>query len=301
MNINKIIARHDQELSKYIEDVSSKMPEYFREHAGPYEQLFQIVHTYFLFMNYVRDNMDQELIPNQPMILYFQIASSLSGLECCLRNGQLHPAYVVLRNLFETELTLALLTEADMEDRCKLYSDYEMVGRWLNLKAHEKLIVKSVISQDEFENLFTEEEIKSIEEDYDSIKAFYHPDRPHHWAWSLFATGNRSNNPTIQNIAERLDRLEDYSRLYSALSVIAHASPRSCRAITASDGMITPGPLFNRWTSTAIGLALGYCHQGLLHIKTYLDQGMRDELEIYSTELFSRAMTAIPSPTNGAA
>jgi Family of unknown function (DUF5677) len=285
-----------QELAEYIEDVNRGRPAYLEKHRKPYESLFEAIRYYFVFMSYVGDQMDFSGKRTEPLVLYYQVASHLAGLEACLREGQHYSAAAILRALFETEVMLALLMEADTESRCSLYSEYEKMGRWFNLEAHRVLLTSGVMTQTEFDARFPAEWISTMTADYNAVKVNYHPTAPgtYGWAWSIFRTAPNSPNPTLSRICDRLNCMSDYKVLYGTLSAVAHASSVSRRAITASDGMISPGPIYDGRTTQYLMMGLSYCQRAFNHVQRYLGDAVRDNLKLYSVSLWEGVLKSSP-------
>ena len=288
MNLQEAIERHNCALESYIADVNRGAPGFFEREQTPYRPVIEATRAYYVFMSYVIDQVDINAGPREPLIVYAKAAETLAGLETCIRNGFLNSASMVLRGLFETEITLALLTEKDTEQRSHLYAEYEKMGRWYDMKAHEELVQEGALNQVKFDTRFPPERIKTITDDYDRVKINYHPTKPgtYGWAWKIFATGLKSNNPSLKAIAKHLGRLQQYNVLYSVLSVIAHAGSIGRKAITSKDGMTSPGPIFDERTPQFIGMGVVYCHQALTHIKAYLPETLYEELQAYSLVYF---------------
>lgn len=292
MNKAEVFTRHDCALKEYINDVNQKYSAFLEKQRAPYVSVLEAARRYFIFMNYVIDQVDATAGPMPPLLVYARIAEKLAGLEACLHNGFIESASGILRGIFEAVFTLSLLTESDMEERSRLYSQYEHVGRWYNMKDQEELVREGEISQQEFEKRFPPSEIASITTAYDAVKADYHPKSPgtFGWAWKLFATGPKDRNPSLKDIAKRLKRLGQYNTLYSVLSTVAHVGSIGRKALTSEDGKIIPGFHFNDRTKCFICMAILYAHEALTRIRTYLPPPLAEELSFYSNCLLQELL-----------
>lgn len=296
MNYSEIIQRHDQALAVYLTDVNQKAPTFIARERAPYVEVLNTGKTYYGYMSYVLDEMDDSARPHQPMVLYVQAAGALDGMMACLWNGSIAPAFSLLRTLFEIEITLALITEKDVEARSRLYSEYEYVGRWQNLQNMQELVGKNLLSQADFDAKYTPDVIKEIEDAHDHVKTNYNQHRPNHWAWDILRQPGSSSswNPSLKSICSHLGRLQDYNTLYSILSMVAHAGSRSRVALSTADGMITAGPIYSERTGQCVVLGMGFAHKTLEHMANYLPAPKFDEQKLYSLHLVHRTICFIP-------
>ncbi len=281
MDTGEVISRYNHTLSDYVGDVNQTAPAYIARGRTTYGAVLGGAWSYYVFMNFALDQMDQSAGPIEPMSLFIKVAAGLLGLHACLSGGAIESAFTLVRSVFESEITIALLTERDVEDRSKLYREYEHVGRWLNMESIRELVSEHILSQSEFDSRFPTNTVRDNNDAYIRVKTNYHPTRPYHWAWSLMS-GTTPNNPSLKQICKHLKRLEDYNRLYGLTSVSAHSSPRSHRMTSSENGVITAAPLFDWRTEALLVGALKYCHNALTHLGFYLAQPARDELIFYS-------------------
>jgi hypothetical protein len=288
----EIIQRHDHALAAYLTAVNEKAPAYITRQRAPYMDILNAGKNYYGYMSYVLDQMDATSGPHSPMVLYVQAAEALDGMLACLWNGCATSAFSVLRALFETEITLALMTERDVEVRARLYSEYEHVGRWQNLHNMQELVAEGLLSRTDFDAKYPPDIIREINDGYDRVKANYNPNRPNHWAWDILRrpSNNATWNPSLKSVCSHLRRLYDYNMLYTPLSMVAHASSRSRVALSTPDGQITLGPNYSERTAEFVMMGLGFAHKALDHMVAYLPTPKHDEQILYSLHKIHRAI-----------
>ena len=219
--------RDFEKVIKEIDDYIKKTEQPFKnikiEKQKRYEKhLYNLEYFYFV-TNYI-SSMRFEAKKNEVLInLFTKSALDLYGIFYCLKNGLEIQAQEIARCLYETYLTVELLTKEDIEARLKLFNDFQHVQRGNQLKFHKETDPNADLHSFGLSN----EYIESIEKKYIEVKDNYNPKNPINWAWFIFKDKLKKNqNPTLLDICKYLgnDYVKEYIITYPTLSITTHPS-----------------------------------------------------------------------------
>ncbi|AFH60576.1 DUF5677 domain-containing protein [Paenibacillus caseinilyticus] len=245
--MKEAIRKYNEAMQKYSNEVVPHFDNLLFEESKPFHDLYKRIFDLYLISSYL---VDIKLFPNtipevdSIKILYSKASLSLLALHQCLSTGLIEDASVILRSLLETRVTLKTLLAENTLERLKLYREFSHVVRWQKLTKDRQDLSNGVISMEEFSKTYEGIDIADIEATYKLVKDNYHPKRPYHWAWKIFKDETQGQNPSFGLLCSKLGFDDEYSRMYSSLSLLAHSV--SISEITlARDNLITVAPRFS--------------------------------------------------------
>ncbi|MGH2569498.1 MAG: DUF5677 domain-containing protein, partial [Bacteroidota bacterium] len=246
-----ILKKYDGLLQEYANRVMPHFPAYLEKQRQPFNPFFKKLFDFYLFTSYL---IDSKLFPDDDKlvglrVLFAKGCLSFFGIYSCLQNGLSSEGAVLLRSLFETLLNEKLILAENTEERAKLFYEFHFVEKWNNLEANRRLLREGKTTQATFDKTYDGIKLNQVTQDYDRVKSNYHPTRPYHWAWTIFKSETKGNNPSISFIADKLGFAEDYVKVYQALSLSVHGSPNILNLVRNEKG-ISMAPNFTRTVYT---------------------------------------------------
>jgi hypothetical protein len=275
MSTNKI--ENLTEFEKYYEEISLNISKYTTKKRSTYLDFLNSIYKYYVFMLFLADEKFEKF---DPMLLFFTKTScSIFGIYHLLCNGLPSDAFVILRSIFENLINLEVILSDESEDRLKLYYDYRHVERWLSYENNKKFANISVYHKKRFEKYFPSDKIEEIELEYEKIKNKYHPSRPYHWAWKIYKSELNNNNPNLKFLCGKLNRKEEYVRVYSTLSLTVHGSP-NVKNIMRIENVITNAPILDDKIYIIGGMTVLYASQVTIKTLQYFDLSSNDKKQL---------------------
>jgi len=261
-------------------------PIYLEQQRQPYNPFLKKIFDFYLFASYL---MDSNLFPEDEKyrvlgILYAKGSLSIFAIQSCLQNGLVSEAAILLRSLFETLLNVKLILVSDTDNRLRLFEEFSIVEQWNNLQANQRLLNEGKTTKETFERTFKDIRIQEIQQKYDRVKSNYHPKKPYHWAWKVFAKSVNDKNPSIALIADKLGMNEDYVKVYSSLSLSVHNSPNLSHLII-NENVISSTPNFTNMIYTIGSLAVNYMADIVELVCHHFNFGEPDEIPTYVSVL----------------
>ena len=289
---SEVLDKYDNVMDSYIKEVMPNYASIMDEINTKNSPILNKLFNYYLFAAYW---VDEKIFPddktlNPLIILYSKTALSLHGIYSCLSAGLITEASILLRNLFESFVTISLITEEDVSERMKLYADYKYIVQRNKLNDFNQMLASGAIKQSVFDDMFPADRIEFLENKYEEIKNNYHPKYPKHWAWKIFE-GKR--NPTIFEICKKLGLEMEYQRIFNTLSEVAHSSPLVEHMITL-DNSIRIAPFHSEHIGRIGLLGLDYCAQSVLKIIDFVKPELSDEVRIYNDFFVLSALDLFP-------
>jgi hypothetical protein len=299
MNLPDKVEQLDKDTNDYTKKVTSEFESSLHEGQKPFQDLLDYLRRYHFFFSFLMD----EKFPKQVkvieplMVIYSKVAQSLFGVCVCLQNGLSSDALVIVRTIFESLLTVEIISQENPYERLKLYGEFKYVSEWKELQACLKLVEKGEMELAELESYYRPDEITSIEDAYEKVKDNYHPQNPFHWAWKLFKDDPELNrrNPTVKYLCSKLSREYYYVQLYASASKLVHNDP-DIEQYVKIDCFITPTLNFSP-TILVIGeLALQFCGELINHVVDFLDLPEKKIIKDWNINFITEACRQIPPP-----
>ncbi|MCK4325393.1 hypothetical protein KAW55_01405 [bacterium] len=245
-NAQSMIQRYDSKMQEYCDKVIPGFQKYIDRNKGNYSGFTKRLFDFYLFSSYLVDaGLFEDRPKNEDLlkVLYCKAAVSFFGIYKCFDSGCVSEAMVLTRALFETLVNLKLILESDTAERLRLFDNYGFVSRWLNSIANPEM-------HDVAERTL-------IEKQYDNVRGDYHPKCPYHWAWKLYASELKRKNLSLKFICKKLGLMDDYNKVYSALSISVHVNPRVGILYKLKE-KFTIAPIYSDGIYLVGCLALGY-------------------------------------------
>lgn len=282
---NEVLKYYDAELQQYANKVVAPFNQYLDRSVAPFRPFFKYLFDYYLFLSYCADNgiikSDEQYAPAR--VLFAKSCLAYYGVYVSLQNGLPTEAITSLRSLLEVYFNVKLLFEKDTENRLTLFRNYQIVEQWLNIQANKDLVARGKMTQEMLDKTYSSKMILEIENQYQTVKSDYHPQRPYHWAWKIFSGGDvKINNPSIKTIAKHVDLEIDFVKVYSSTSLSVHGSHNLINILEES-GSISISPKFSNMIYTDGCLAMDYMSHIFLTIVRYFKFQNPDEIELYDS------------------
>lgn len=285
----RIVEKWDLKLHEYDKHVVSQLPSYMATQRQPFEPFFQKLFGLYTFASFLVDSKptpdDDKFIGLR--ILFAKASLSLFGILSCLKNGLSSEGGILLRSLFETFVAVKLILEKDTDLRLKLYYEYRFVEQWNGFQSNKHLLASGKTTEETFDKTFTLAKVTEIENNYNSVKANYHPTHPFHWAWSIYHSTKNTKNPSIKLICDQLGLADDYVKVYGVLSSSVHNSANVLNIMQTQHG-ISLAPKYSKSILTTGSLATGYCIEIIHELAEYFKWAESEEIHVYSMMLASR-------------
>ena len=299
---NKVIQYWGNELEKYKLLVAPGMRQLIDEERAPYKKQLDFLYEAYMFQNYLLDHQDDLLgkSVNKTVSLFFiRAASDLFALRQCLMVGQLVTAATIERNIFQTYVDMRLVLNDEIEERSKLYEEYQYVLLWNRIKTHKKYLAelesdpnvsdeKRNSEKEYFDNLYKDFGIKQIEENYEKVKVNYHPKYPYNWAWKIFKDELKDKKKlTLEFICRKLGIYDDYLHVYATSSLAVHNQPFVANFMTRKDG-ITSVPIFNDTINSIAGISASFVIDIFILLLKYSNSEKFEEIEFYLNHIYKK-------------
>jgi hypothetical protein len=301
--VNEAIQFYNKELNKYKFIAIPGIQKLITEERVPYLKQLNALNDIYIFQNYLLDN--QKNIFNKPgnhtLTLFFsKVAGNLFSISQCLIVGQLVSASSIERDIFETYVDTKIVLEKDIDERSKLYEEYQHVLLWERMNTYKKYLnelkanpleaeSKKNAEVDYFDKLYKDIDENAIFENYEKVKHNYHPKHPYHWAWKIFRDETKDHrNPSLDFICKKFGIYEDYLHVYSTSSLAVHNQPFMANLMTR-EGSITSVPIFSETTNSIAGISASLVIEIIVFILRYGESDKLDEIKLFLNNLFKEA------------
>lgn len=297
-----VIRFYKTELNNYKEKVSSGMSKLLDEERTPYLKQLNALYDLYMFQNYLLDSHSSYFNKDgsQTLSLFFtKVAGDIFALRQCLMVGQLLSASTIERNIFETYVNTKLVLEKDTDFRSNLFEEYIHILLWERVKTYKKYLLeldndrktteeKRNSEKEDFESLYKNVDLETIEKTYQKVKGNYHPKYPHHWAWVIFKDEIKGqNNPTLSFISKKLGVYNDYLQVYSTTSLAVHNQPLMANMMTRKGG-ITSVPIFSETTMSIAGISASLVIEIIIMILEYAISNKYEEIKLFLNHFYKK-------------
>ena len=284
MSYEDILKKYDQEFNQYGSEITPRLNKYIENNRQPFLEFFDKLWKYYVYSAFLIDDKFKKYVDGFDPIFTFFTKSfiSLNAIYNLLYNGVPSEASTLLRSIFENLINLEIIIEKDSKFRLKLFDNYKYVEKWLNYKENESYSHTSKEELNKFKIAFPKEKIIKINQDYERVKQDYHPKKPYKWAWYIFKKELNNRNPSIKFFCQKLNRNDDYFRVYSVLSIPAHGSSTVLNLMKVKNS-ISVAPTFNDHTLRIGAMSILYCSRIIDKTMDYLDLPIKNEIKIYSS------------------
>lgn len=293
------MAKYSKEFEKYKRNIYPQLKAKIKAGKNEFDKTLSSLLDFYLHMLYFLDNQNKffTLPPIHSLnTLYTKTACDIYGLYQCCSTGQIVPAIYIQRGIFETFVTVKLLTEKDIEYRNKLFVDYVHVLRYNHYKEYSNYLYKSAYKlsvdstlKEEIEsrlhNIFPDSE--SIQTNYDSVKNNYDLKYPFHWAYSIYKNKLGKKRLTLKYICLELGLLDEYFDIYDTSSLAVHNAPLVIN-LMQTEGVSTPSPIFSDKVNYICRISLNLAVELVLNIFEAIHSPQFEELHTYLMSFYER-------------
>ena len=282
----------EAELHEYIKKVEKGFASGLAKKRAKYQEFLNCILAFYFFTSFVTEkkivSIEERLKPL--MLLYSKSSMSLLGIYSCLMNGLAPEAAIILRSLFENLVTIEIITNEDVVDRLKLYSDYLYVTQWRHLEAKRKLAKEGKGTQEKFDSKFKKLN-ETTEGNFNRVRANYTDGKGKlkNWNWKIFKSELGNRDPSIKFICSKLGRSEDYVSLYSSISELTHSSPLIAHVVTEGN-VIFLTPKFSNLVINIGMQGLGYSSDIVKLVANFLDLPSKKAINNHVDSFIDKAL-----------
>jgi len=228
-DLHKFLDGYGQNLENYIKKYYPGFKKLCVSKASTYNECFDaLLQLYFFSSQQLDDFGDKSKRKIKKRYyesfyaLFCKSCQCIWSIKMCLESGCLSDASSLLRTLFETYISLKLLSLKNPFRRARLYWNYGYVTEYQNMINNEGLVKSGKISKDEFDRQFSRSIIKNIKKNYNRIKKDYGNPKYTKWYYSLY--GDKSFKQICEN--KDIDESINYVKLYGAFSITVHSNKK---------------------------------------------------------------------------
>jgi hypothetical protein len=235
------------------------------------ESLQKLAHAY-LCLRYLIERGDvNSSAPKGIRILYAKMVEGVGAILLLLRNGLSGPAAQIFRSTLETSVHLQVILrdEGQVPERSRLFEEFLVIQR------HETYSGPSV----------TDEQRAKNEEEFQHVKANYHPTHRFSWAWKVCPSKKLrkgvTDNPNLKDLCEFIGHPDYYEQLYGPLSDTTHPVPGYENWLRGQDKNMYVGPKTSEHVAVLAWLTVIYSMDTLLRMLDFLKPADADALRVF--------------------